>query len=303
MMIEPTNICNLRCTFCALQMPGGHSAEKKKQYLDVATYKKIIDEVKDSLIFLFLYLGGEPFLHKNIFDLIKYASDRGISVVIATNGSFNHIQDFGKRIVYSGLDVLIFSVSGTSQDYYGNLHVGGDLQKVCRNIREVTAYKSGQRPRTIFRYIATPKNKNDRGNIKEFVKGLRVDTHEIRNVDGELVLADNLSDAAEKQKRKKRRGCFWLWCTLVMKSSGDVVPCCYDYYGIPVLGNINHSSLGEIWNGTVIKQIREAWIKYPEKLEFCAQCDFSTGFQDNASKEKDKIVVKKAKQEKENSRI
>lgn len=296
MMIEPTNICNLSCSFCALQFDGGVSREEKRRAIDIELYKTIIDESKDHLLFLFLYFGGETFLHKNVFELIKYASDRGISVIIATNGAFDHIPKFGTRVLEADLDVLIFSISGTKQEVYGEFHKGGQIDNVIRNIRAVTSMKDRRRPRVIIRYIATPQNSNDIKNLESFATALNADSFEVRSVDGEPVLTDNFSSLNNLEKKQKNNGsrqCFWLWGSLVVKSSGAVIPCCYDYYGPPEMGNLYQSSLSEIWNGFKINEFRQKWIKNPEMLDCCAQCNYSSGWQDDASKGQSKIPVRK----------
>jgi radical SAM protein with 4Fe4S-binding SPASM domain len=290
MMIEPTNICNLKCSFCALQMEGGVSKEEKRKSIDIDLYKKVIDEVKDHLIFLFLYYGGEPFLHKNIFELVKYASSKNVSVIIATNGAFTHIENFGEKISEADLDVMIVSISGTTQDIYGKYHKGGKIEDVAQNVRSVTRLKNWRKPRLILRFIATSENKEDAKNLSTFSSSLNADTCEVRHVDGQPVLADELEKHSDPTRSRQ---CFWLWGALVMKSSGSVIPCCYDYYGVPEIGNLQEDKLSAVWDSKKIRDFREKYIKSPENLDCCTQCNSNTGFQDDASKGKSSILIRK----------
>ena len=68
LIIEPTNTCNLRCTFCfvtdGMTRDGG--------FMDFDLFKKIIDDCTD-LEHLCMHNWGEPLLHKDIFRMIEYA--------------------------------------------------------------------------------------------------------------------------------------------------------------------------------------------------------------------------------------
>lgn len=295
-MLEPTNRCNLRCRGCAFQLKEGIASSVDRGDMLLERYKKIIDEVKNHCLLLFLYMGGEPFLHKEIFDMIRYASKNRIFTIIATNGSFNHIENFGKKVINSGLDLLIVSISGTKHVFYEKFHQFGDLNKVIKNISSLKDNKSFT-PRLTLRYLKTPENKTDWTNFASFARDLKVDSFEMRHIDGELELKENFTDQNNKAysiKTIKRNNCFWLWSTTVVRANGDVIPCCFDYYGVPTLGKTgDDSTIQKIWTGTKYRNFRRAWLSN-KGLEYCTFCESRIGFQDNASYKKTNIFVKKA---------
>lgn len=297
-MLEPTNICNLKCKGCAYQIRGGRSASLARRAVCFKDYKKIIDEVKDSCLFLFLYMGGESFLNKEFLKMIRYASKNKIFTLVATNGSFKNIPNFGYKIINSGLDVLIFSISGTIQKYYQEFHRGGNLELVKKNIISVVRNKKGLTPRVMIRYLATPENRKDWKNVRLFARNLKVDNYEIRKIDGELVLMDKTIRVKHSKKsvlKLKNRYCFWLWLTTVIRANGDIIPCCFDYYGVPVLGNVfGDKTVKQIWQSEEYQRFRQAWLKDPN-MECCLNCESKLGFQDSASEGMSKIFVKKAR--------
>ncbi|MBT3765558.1 MAG: 4Fe-4S cluster-binding domain-containing protein, partial [Rhodospirillales bacterium] len=295
MMVEITNACNLACTGCALQMEGSVSMQANRKMIDFDMYTKLVDDVQDDLIFLVPYLGGESFLNKQMFDAIKYASDRGISVSATTAASFDHIKDFGQKISDSGLDFLFFSISGTEQEIYENFHVKGELAKVIANIKDVTRFPKSQRPRVCVRYLRTPYNAEDIKKLPEFTKELGADFFEIRQVDGTLEAVDTMTSKEEGISPEDfTESCPWLWASTVIKANGEVIPCCFDYYGVPEMGAINALDKGirDVWNGEGYKKFRSAWYKGGSELDCCAQCRPSLGYQDTASVERAKQYVR-----------
>src|SRR5438093_6985639 len=86
--IDPVNVCNLRCPLC----PTGMQALPREQGLmDLHLYKHSVDEVAPWAYEVTLYNWGEPFLHKNIFEMIKYAADKNLATSISSN--FNLLRE------------------------------------------------------------------------------------------------------------------------------------------------------------------------------------------------------------------
>jgi len=50
--------------------------------------------------------------------------------------------------------------------------------------------------------------------------------------------------------------CSWPWTTLVMLCDGRIVCGCADPYAHRVLGDVRSASVGEVWNGTTVSQLR-----------------------------------------------
>ena len=81
-MIEPTNSCNLGCPLC----PTGINAKTRdKGLLKLDEFKKLIDQVKETTIEMYLQNWGEATLVKNLPEMINYASSNGIWVYRRNN--------------------------------------------------------------------------------------------------------------------------------------------------------------------------------------------------------------------------
>ena len=156
---EPTTSCNLRCPEC----PSGlRSFTRPTGMLPDALFRKTIDEVASRLWYLIFYFQGEPYLHPNFLDLVKYAADKGIYTATSTNAHYLNDQN-ARRTVESGLDRLIISLDGTTQDVYQQYRVGGKLDKVLEGTRNVVKWRKelkSSTPRIVFQFLVVRPNEH-----------------------------------------------------------------------------------------------------------------------------------------------
>ncbi|MFN8887078.1 MAG: radical SAM protein, partial [Cyclobacteriaceae bacterium] len=118
--IEPTTSCNLRCPEC----PSGlRSFTRPTGMLKPELYQSVINQLAPSLSYLIFYFQGEPYLHPSLVDMIRYAADKGIYTATSTNAHYLN-DEAAKKTVESGLDRLIISIDGTSQETYTSYRVG-----------------------------------------------------------------------------------------------------------------------------------------------------------------------------------
>ncbi|MEM2786837.1 MAG: radical SAM protein [Archaeoglobaceae archaeon] len=94
-----TNRCNLNCIHCYAR------ANSKAAELSTTECKRIINELSGIGVPLILFSGGEPLLRKDVFELAEYAKERGIKVVLSTNGTLidERIVDELKIFDYIGI--------------------------------------------------------------------------------------------------------------------------------------------------------------------------------------------------------
>ena len=285
LVVEPTDVCNLKCLGCGFQQENGIDAIKRS-FLSLDTYKKVIDDAKENALLLFPFMGGEPFLHPDIFEIIQYAEERKIATIISTNGNFS-VENWEERLLDSGLDRIVFSISGTTQEVYKRYHKGGDLNLVFKNIEALVKEKRKRNvrfPRIYLRYLAFPENRVDKGNAKKISIKLGVDYLEIRQDNNWLFNEIDTIDQNKiyRGKNKIPNFCFWLWTTMVINSKGEVRPCCFEYFNIPKLGNVHQESIVKIWHSLQYNSFRKQILKNRKHLKSCVKCNTRIGFQGQA---------------------
>ena len=88
----------------------------------------MLDQLERSVFYINYYFQGEPFLHPDFLELIKETKRRKIYTATSTNAHFIDEQK-AKDIVESGLDRMIISVDGLTQETYEQYRVHGKLKK------------------------------------------------------------------------------------------------------------------------------------------------------------------------------
>lgn len=90
------NGCNLRCSYCDTEYAQFKSTDNKRMTLK-GIYKAITAFGKVDRITI---TGGEPLLHENIYDLIRYLENKGYQINVETNGTIVP-PIYGKNIIYT----------------------------------------------------------------------------------------------------------------------------------------------------------------------------------------------------------
>ena len=80
-------------------------------------FERTIDQLKDTLTYLTFYFQGEPYLNPDFLNMVNYASKKGMYTATSTNAHYL-TDDNARKTVESGLDRLIISIDGTTQDVY-----------------------------------------------------------------------------------------------------------------------------------------------------------------------------------------
>ena len=128
-------------------------------------FNKVIDEISPYTPYLILYFQGEPYLNKNFFDFVSYASAKNMYVATSTNA--HYLNDVNARkTVESGLSRLIISIDGTTQDTYEQYRIGGKLSKVLEGAKNIVAWKrklKSKLPHVIFQYLVVKPNEHQPG--------------------------------------------------------------------------------------------------------------------------------------------
>ena len=143
---EPTTSCNLRCPEC----PSGLRAfSRPTGMLKKDFFTETIDDIHKHLLYLIFYFQGEPYLNPSFLDMVKYASSKGIYTATSTNAHYL-TEEAARKTVESGLDRLIISIDGTTQDVYEQYRVGGKLEKVLEGTRNIIKWRKELNSKTPF---------------------------------------------------------------------------------------------------------------------------------------------------------
>jgi len=248
--IELTNRCNLACLMC----PVNRDMERERHDLEHDVFKRLIDE-NPKLDLILMFQWGESLLVGDFYDRVRYATDKGIRVMVTSNGTLLTEKVCGK-LLECGLDRITFSVDGGSETHQKIR--GFSYERLRENVERLV------------------KMRDERGSPLGI--DINMTLWEENEDEAEIVFAawKDLVDRFQFIPRfvdaPRKTPCRELWRgAMVVHSNGNVVPCCRDVEGELVLGSAHESSLPEIFNGETMKKLRERHRqgKFPR---LCANC-------------------------------
>jgi radical SAM protein with 4Fe4S-binding SPASM domain len=284
--IEPANFCNLECKECPVGQRVDSNYPNTK--LDQALYHKLIDELKSTLFHVIFYFQGEPFLNQQLCEMIAFAHKAKLYTSTSTNGHFITDQ-LAEQIVRSGLDKLIVSVDGATQEVYEQYRVGGSLEKVCAGVKSLVAWKKALKsptPLIEIQFIVFKSNEDQMEEMKSLTKRLGADrlrfkTAQLYNFENGNSALTTIDRYARYKKTANGRyalksaqpnHCLRLWSAAVVTARGEVLPCCFDKNSDFSFGNIKDQSFGTQWQNKKAFNFRTSILHNRKQFEMCRNC-------------------------------
>ena len=264
--IESTNRCNLKCTFCD-KLP--YLRKDQIGNIDINLYKKIIDEgVKYGLMSVKLSYRGEPLLHENIVEMVRYAKERGIlDIYFNTNGMLLN-EEMSEALVDAGLDRISISIEGTDHVAFERERKGAKFLTIEKNIEKlmkIRGRKNVDIPRIRVQTVLLP-----RIDLKDYCQYWKSRCDEVSAID--------YKDAVNRQRGIKYNwACPQLWQRMTIEWDGTIFPCNNCDIRSMALGNYNDRSIYELWHSSEMQKIREAHKRgESEQIESCDGCPWRT---------------------------
>lgn len=287
--IEPTTACNLGCPECpsGLRQFTRNTGNLKQDF-----FREVIDELAPSLSYLTFYFQGEPYIHPKFLDMVQYASQKGIYTATSTNAHFL-TEKKARETVESGLDRLIISIDGTTQETYESYRINGQLDKVIEGTRNVLKWKKELKsatPHVIFQFLVVRPNEHQIPEVKALAKELGVDevrlktaqVYDYENGNELIPTQDQYSrykahaDGSYSIKNSLQDHCWKMWHSCVITWDGLVVPCCFDKDATHQLGDLKKTSFKALWQGKAYQNFRSAVMKSRSEIDICKNCTEGT---------------------------
>ena len=283
--MEPTTACNLRCPEC----PSGlRSFTRETGNLKKDFFRNTIADMYKHLMYMIFYFQGEPYINPDFLEMVKHAHDKNIYTITSTNGHFlNDVN--AKKTVESGLDRIIISVDGTTQEVYENYRKEGNLENVLQGARNLVKWKkklNSSTPHTIFQFLVVKPNEHQIPEIYKLAKEIGIDEVKLKSAQvydyehGNPLIPEQAQysrysrneDGTYRVKNKLLNHCWKLWHACVITWDGLVVPCCFDKDAKHRLGDLKENKLQEVFYGTDYQNFRQELFKGRDKIDICTNC-------------------------------
>lgn len=284
------NSCNLTCTHCLVSShPGGDPGQ------DTSFYLRVVDETKALGVYRYYFTGGEPFLRKDIFDLIRYiTADKGAELIVLTNatlfrnGKVQPLRDLDR-------ERLKFQVSldGSTRQVNDSIRGEGTFRRITEGLRVLSDLGF----ETSLTAVVMKENWQDMPNLPALAQGLGVRSVHLmwthrrgrvlengaaghghfpsnaellwvarevkRQADAHGIRFDNYESL--KLRANGRPGVKYdlgnaCWDSLCLYSDGHLYPSAsFAGYSFLDLGDARKRSIKELWlDGSLAQQIRKA---------------------------------------------
>ncbi len=270
--VDPTNICNLKCAFC-----GPIRMKERKGVMDMVLFERLLDECLNhrKLWMLILHNFGEPLMNKDIARMVSLAKAKDIarSVTFSTNGTLL-TEDLARELVNSGLDGLVFSVDAYNREDYASLKGKDLLERVVENARCIMRLKKELKTKRPHVSAKMVRRKGYEHTFSPFVKMWSVLVDE-----AVLTPFSNWGNQVVYEGTEvvptDRFACHFLWYYPVVSWDGRVFFCCAACDQESVIGDLNESSMEEIWKGAELKSVRLAHLhKRFGEIRSCSHCTY-----------------------------
>ena len=223
---------------------------------------------------------------------MKYASAKKIYTVTSTNAHYL-TDEVAKKTVESGLDRLIISIDGTTQDTYEQYRIGGKLDKVIEGSENVIKWKrelKSSTPHVMFQYLVVKPNEHQLEDAEALAKDLGVDEVAFKTAQiYDYEYGSELIPTIEKYARYKQNAngkweiknkllnhCWKMWHSCVITWDGKVVPCCFDKDAHHQLGSMEELNFNQVWRGEAYQNFRQSLIRSRSEIEMCKNCSVGT---------------------------
>jgi len=257
--IEVSSKCQIQCDHCFTQyMDIGENG-----FMPLEMYKKIVKECGENGLFTLKFsMRGEPLLHPDIVEMVRFAKEQGIKEVwINTNGG-KLTEKMSRDLLSAGVDWLTVSFDGLGEMYESirkPLKYEESLNnlKTLRRVRDELGVNTLLNVQTLWSAI--------KENPKEYLDTMRPIVDRIAyNPDmnfKEIILVPDDEFVCPR-----------LWQRLAITSKGNYLKCPSDFQMEEIIGNVSEFSVKEAWDILQGKQRRQQLAGHKKDSVVCNKC-------------------------------
>lgn len=259
--VEISSYCNLECRFCPQHISPN---EIKKQNMTLDTFKKMIDDIGafPEMPKLIRFCGlGDSLMNKQFIQMAKYASEAQVveKLELITNGALLNDELISELPKY--LDRIIISVEGLSTADYEEFTLRKvNFEALVEKLKKLSSQPRKARIHTKIHNSAV-QTKEAKQKFFDIFSKIADEVYVENLVDLWPEVKSNLGIEAGHRfdggELNKVKVCPQIFKSMQINSDGRVIPCCIDWKGINIIGDVTSKSLREIWNDKPLRELRE----------------------------------------------
>lgn len=296
LFIEPTNVCNFRCTPCVHGSENTRNDLKPLRHMEMVLYNKLVRELQQwsgaRLKLLRLAMLGEPFTNPDFCSMVRIAKDSNIAERVDTfsNGSLL-TEEVSARLIDSGLDLIRISIYAANDEHHREVTKTkvsvATIRDNVKRLRDMRDALGKATPRISVKMFDTYSEENDR--FFDLYRGIADDiglerVHNATNYSGNDLVnmyyhdRDKENRAHEEYVNSLNEGriaCARPFMAMVINNIGDCLMCTHDPVKATKIGNAYDNTLQELWNGPNMFKFRKMHLENrKQENRLCANCDW-----------------------------
>lgn len=288
--VEPASICQLHCTQCPCGS-GQIVRDTDDALLSLDLFRKILNDCSGWVHTIQFYFQGEPLLNPNLSQMIRMAHQAHIYTTCSTNAQAL-TPLMAEQLIQSGLDRIIVSIDGLSEESYGAYRQGGSLNKALKGLICLREAKDrlGGKTHIELQCLRLRSNEHEWAMFKRSYHQMGADSLSLKSAQfydyqqgNPLMPSDEcfsrytqMPDGTYRPKNRLHplvnQSCKRLLMGCVITTKGDVLPCCFDKSATHVMGNIRFHSLASVWRGNAFRLFRQQVRANRLSQAICCNC-------------------------------
>ena len=285
-MVEPCSYCDMACPMCPVVL---NKTRRPPVRLEYGVFEKLLDEIGRELVLITFWNYGEPLLNPDLFRMIRRAKrDRVFCAVSSNLLSLDEART--EELLGSGLDYLIVSFDGASEETYEKFRGKGNYRPVVANLRRLLRRRNElglRRPFVNLQFIVMKENEQEVPAIRSFAREIGADKLSLKKFtyvsEGTRDFLPGRDDyvLGKYKHPAPMEFCARPWTSAVLSADGEIVPCCGDLNFEYRFGNLADPALTfqQIWNGDRYRRFRAQVARDINAIRMCRTCpstDYTT---------------------------
>ena len=283
-VIDVTNLCNLRCPVCPVTV----AMNRSRGMMPLETFRAIVDDLarhgaRPAIYFNF---SGEPTLNPELPEMVAYAARHGHETFISTNAT-KVDSALAERLIEAGLSRINLCMDGFSRDAQESYRIRSNFEQVKANIEGFAAARRRLgKPATelVLQTLLTAKSEHQVDDIVAWATHTGLDQVRFKTFSlGSYTDAETRARWSHflptrqawrrMQSDRKRRFCSFPLHQSVVFWNGDLGLCCIDYDQMVRLPNIADGGfVAALRSDRVARARRDGFLK---RFEVCRSCSYS----------------------------
>jgi len=287
--IEPSSVCQLHCPQCPCGKRGGEL--RSDAFMSLSTFNKILHDAKGWVHTFQFYFQGEPLLNPHLSEMIRLAHEAHIYTICSTN-ALALTPLLARQLVEAGLDRMVVSIDGLSENSYQTYRRGGSLNKALQGLVFLRQAKqqTGSRMHIELQCLRLKSNEHEWKMFRRSYRQMGADSLSLKTAQfydyeqGNALfptdsrysrycrMDDGMYRPKNRMKSLKNKPCRRVSLGCVITVNGDVLPCCFDKTSRYRMGNILLTELDQIWKGSAFQTFRQQVTHNRMEYAMCGNC-------------------------------